>query len=271
MQRKILFLTDIHQNESSLKKINFSDYDAVICGGDFLDPNFPNLKKALKLLEYFPKNSIIVPGNCDNNDKLLSYINDNFVYLHKNKTLLYNFDVHGIGFSRNLIDDLFIYKDFFSQDEKRVFEFHKNSPLKFILNFCGIFIESNKVIYKDINDVIIKHKSFFDKFISFKEEEIDDYFSNCAPSVNSIIVTHSPPLGFLDKVDYLPNIGSPSLTKAIDKLSPKLVLCGHFHENAGLIKYKNCSIFNPGALKDGFYGEIIINDTEIVSIKKVKI
>ncbi len=271
MQKKILFLTDIHQNEMLLKKISFSDYDNVICGGDFLDPNFPNLKKAIKLLEYFPKNSIIIPGNCDNNDKLLSYINENFIYLHKNKTQLDNFDIYGIGFSRNLIDDLFIYKDFFLKDEERIFDFYKNSPLKFILNFCGIFIESNRIIYKDINDEILKHKNFFNKFISFNENEIEDYFSLCVPSPNSIIVTHSPPYGFLDKVNYLPNIGSVSLTKAIDKISPKLVLCGHFHENAGLIKYKDCSIFNPGALKDGFFGEIIINDTEIVSIKKVKI
>lgn len=271
MLRNVIFLTDIHQNEYFLKKINFSDYDTVICGGDFLEPNFPNLKKALKLLEYFPRNSIIVPGNCDNNDKLLSYMNDNFIYLHKNKTVVNNYEVYGIGFSRNLIDDLFIYKDYFLQDEKRIFDFHKNSPLKFILNFCGIFIESDKIIYKDINDEIIKHKSFFNKFISFREEEIEDFFSRCSPSPNSIIVTHSPPYGFLDKVNFLPNIGSVSLAKALDKLSPKLVLCGHFHENADLIKYKNCSIFNPGALKDGFFGEIIINDTEIVSIKKVKI
>ena len=48
-----------------------------------------------------------------------------------------------------------------------------------------------------------------------------------------IIISHSPPLGLLDKTDSKVHIGSPGLRKYIKKHHPKLVICGHVHESQG--------------------------------------
>jgi Icc-related predicted phosphoesterase len=87
---------------------------------------------------------------------------------------------------------------------------------------------------------------------------------------SGILVTHSPPYGFLDKLDGLPNIGSKEIRKGIQKTAPKLVLCGHFHELFGIEKLDDTIIFNPGAIKDSRYGVIYLKGdkikTEIVNV-----
>ncbi len=73
---------------------------------------------------------------------------------------------------------------------------------------------------------------------------------------NIILLVHAPPYG--TKLDYLPyfgHVGSKSATKAIKELKPKLVLCGHLHENfKKMDKIGSTLIVNPGP--DGMIVEI---------------
>ena len=67
----------------------------------------------------------------------------------------------------------------------------------------------------------------------------------------SIIVTHIPPLGLQDRIFLGLNSGSKNFRKIIDNYNPRLVLCGHIHENPGFTNYKktivvNCSIGKKG-------------------------
>jgi len=71
---KILFFTDIHQNYDAVKKIPFDKYDICVCGGDIFDPTNPNLEVAKKIAEIIPKETLIVPGNCDKGKEIASII-----------------------------------------------------------------------------------------------------------------------------------------------------------------------------------------------------
>ncbi len=63
-----------------------------------------------------------------------------------------------------------------------------------------------------------------------------------------IFVTHAPPYG--TRLDYLSGLGhrgNKSFRKFIEQAKPKLVICGHFHENANVIDKMNSTvIINPG-------------------------
>lgn len=95
----------------------------------------------------------------------------------------------------------------------------------------------------------------------FSEEDIDfeRLASKFIKSVNKnkkiILVVHAPI--YKTKTDYMGDLGSrgnKSFRKFIEQVQPKLVICGHFHENFGQIdKIKSSTIINPGPL-----GKIIL-------------
>lgn len=62
-----------------------------------------------------------------------------------------------------------------------------------------------------------------------------------------ILVSHAPPFGTkLDKINS-GHYGNKSITKFIEQFKPKLVICGHFHESAGIVqKIGKTLAINPG-------------------------
>jgi len=65
-----------------------------------------------------------------------------------------------------------------------------------------------------------------------------------------IVISHSPPYGFVDKVYSGKHVGSKILLKAIKKHQPKLVLCGHVHEAKGKAKIGKTQVINLGCCDD---------------------
>jgi hypothetical protein len=62
-----------------------------------------------------------------------------------------------------------------------------------------------------------------------------------------VLVTHAPPYG--TKLDMVMgrHCGNKTVRQFIERIRPALVICGHFHENAGREdKIKNTKIINPG-------------------------
>lgn len=64
------------------------------------------------------------------------------------------------------------------------------------------------------------------------------------PEGVDIIVSHQPPYSYGDKVEerYLfgdadPHVGSKELLKTIDRVKPKVVICGHIHSGHGTYPY----------------------------------
>ncbi len=61
------------------------------------------------------------------------------------------------------------------------------------------------------------------------EEEAEAALQSC-PADLDVLVLHSPPRGFLDGDRSL---GSEALLRAIERVQPKVAVCGHIHECAG--------------------------------------
>ncbi len=62
-----------------------------------------------------------------------------------------------------------------------------------------------------------------------------------------VFVTHGPPFG--TKIDLLHehHVGSIDYRKFIERINPKLVICGHLHETVGMVdKIEGTRIVNPG-------------------------
>jgi Icc-related predicted phosphoesterase len=256
---KIIFLSDIHQNIDAVRKIDFSQFDVILCGGDFIDSAVPDIETAKKIIDILPENTYVVPGNCDKGTEIIGYINKKLINIHKKVVKIKEIPVLGIGYSRSLFDDLKVYRKFFLENPERIPAFKNNPMSQFIFDSCGIQFTDNKILnISDFNNSIKKYLTFIDKFASFDEDEITGLFQNIDRLNGGIIVTHSPPFGALDKIDGLPNIGSIEIKKGIQKTKPRLVLCGHFHELAGISNIDGIPIFNPGAIKDNKFGIIEI-------------
>ena len=61
---------------------------------------------------------------------------------------------------------------------------------------------------------------------------------------HDIIVSHGPPLDCLDRTNSGQHIGSPALQKYVLEHQPRLVVCGHVHEAAGVRSLGQSMIVN---------------------------
>ena len=67
----------------------------------------------------------------------------------------------------------------------------------------------------------------------------------------SVIVSHVPPYETQDKIFLGKHGGSKELREIVDKYKPRLVLCGHIHEDPGVIKVGDTTVVNCSMGKRG--------------------
>jgi len=60
----------------------------------------------------------------------------------------------------------------------------------------------------------------------------------------TVLVTHVPPYKLQDKVYIGHHIGSKELKKLVENYRPRLVLCGHVHEDPGMTMFHDSVIVN---------------------------
>lgn len=63
-----------------------------------------------------------------------------------------------------------------------------------------------------------------------------------------ILVNHSPPFGTLDRVAEGYHVGCKYLARAIERVQPKIVICGHIHEEYGTLFKDNTLYVNPSIM-----------------------
>lgn len=79
------------------------------------------------------------------------------------------------------------------------------------------------------------------------EPFLNKKFSNCPDNVD-IILSHGPPQGILDRtIDDL-SVGSKALLSLVNRVKPKLFVCGHIHEATGVFDLENTRIINASVV-----------------------
>jgi Icc-related predicted phosphoesterase len=83
---------------------------------------------------------------------------------------------------------------------------------------------------------------------------------------NSILVTHVPPFKLRDKIFIGSHGGSKELRTLIDIHKPRLVLCGHIHEDPGVTQSGDTTVVNCSLGKRTEGAIVEINTTVTVTI-----
>lgn len=118
--------------------------------------------------------------------------------------------------------------------------------------------------YEIVNDIpfIGIGGNIYDQDYSKIKIKLNNSQKNLSEIINNstILVTHIPPYGLQDKIFLGLHSGSKVIKDMIDNYNPRLVLCGHIHENPGYMKYKNSFIVNCSIGKTGSGALIEINN-----------
>lgn len=72
---------------------------------------------------------------------------------------------------------------------------------------------------------------FGDWSFDLTEQQAERMLADCP--AGAILVSHSPPQGLLDVSSQGKHLGSTSVRAVIDRLKPRLVVCGHIHAMGG--------------------------------------
>ena len=72
---------------------------------------------------------------------------------------------------------------------------------------------------------------FGDWSCDLTEAEAETLLNTCEKA--DILITHSPPKGVADVTSQGVSVGSSAIRAAIERLQPKLALCGHIHDSWG--------------------------------------
>ena len=89
--------------------------------------------------------------------------------------------------------------------------------------------------------------------------QISDIKENKLLDESSILISHEPPYGAQDKIFLGKHGGIKELRELIDAYKPRLVLCGHIHENPGFTNIGRTTVVNCSMGKRGEGALIEIN------------
>ena len=81
---------------------------------------------------------------------------------------------------------------------------------------------------------------------------------------STVLVTHVPPHKTRDKMSLGPRGGSKSLRRLIEEREPRLVLCGHIHEDPGVIMLGRTTVVNCSLGRRGEGAVIDLGETVAV-------
>jgi Icc-related predicted phosphoesterase len=114
----------------------------------------------------------------------------------------------------------------------------------------AINIEMKRVVKKGIPFVGI-NKALLKEFKNIDEKKLLDE--------TSVLISHEPPHGAQDKIFLGMHSGNKELKEIVEKYSPRLLLCGHIHEDPGFTKIGKTIVVNCSMGKRGEGALIDIN------------
>ena len=75
-----------------------------------------------------------------------------------------------------------------------------------------------------------------------------------------VLISHIPPRGYMDKSMMGLHIGSKWIREVMEQQKPRLIVCGHVHENPGYVTINETIILNCSIGKMGEYSLIELGD-----------
>lgn len=77
------------------------------------------------------------------------------------------------------------------------------------------------------------------------EDVAAEMLGRCAEA--DVLITHSPPKGVVDRASSGRSVGSTAVREAIERLQPRIVVCGHVHDSwGGEGAIGRARVVNPG-------------------------
>jgi Icc-related predicted phosphoesterase len=146
-------------------------------------------------------------------------------------------------------------------------------------SIMGGYLFDSMVEFKGLKIYGTPWQPIFGKWaFNLTEEELAHKWSMIPDDID-ILVSHSPPYGYVDKVihetdkygmplqdgPFIRHCGSKSLKKRILEIKPKLVVCGHIHCDAGITYLEDTIIANCSILDDDYK---IKNKPKLFEIKE---
>jgi Icc-related predicted phosphoesterase len=92
---------------------------------------------------------------------------------------------------------------------------------------------------------------FFDWAFNLDEPGLEEKWA-LIPDGTDILILHGPPFGYGDLTNRHERTGSPSLTKRIEDVKPKLVVCGHIHIGYGTYRMGETIIVNAAHCDESY-------------------
>ncbi len=116
-------------------------------------------------------------------------------------------------------------------------------------------IEKNNIAFVGLSGI---HPQQIGYVLAKKTPKIDKH---------TVLISHVPPYGLQDNVFLGMHSGSKELRGVVDICKPRLVLCGHIHEDPGYTSTKHTIVVNCSMGKRGEGALIDITDT--INVKMV--
>ena len=123
----------------------------------------------------------------------------------------------------------------------------------------AINIEMKKIVKKGVSFVGVSGIKT-DEFKFLEDKKIIDK--------ETVVVSHVPPYGFQDKIFIGLHGGSKELREIVDKYHPRLVLCGHIHEDPGYIEDNGSIVVNCSMGKRGEGAIVEIN--KVITVEMIE-
>ena len=206
-----------------------------------------------------------------------------------NKLVIYAVaDIHGAQFRVNeMLDVIKAYKPDITIICGDITQFGPGDMAYYILNQIPepVLVVPGNIDTEDVNQGIqqsnainIQFKRHDEKGISFlgingvSERETNafyEYDSNQTLFAHlDVLVPHVPPYGFQDTVFLGKHGGSKALLTIANEIHPRVVLCGHIHENPGFSKKEDLLVVNCSMGKKG-KGAIVTIDKKNISVEMI--
>ena len=131
-------------------------------------------------------------------------------------------------------------------------------------------IEQSRAV--NVNMKIVKKNNFtFAGISGVDQRQTKEFAENYGKLMDEkiILITHVPPHGFQDRVFLGMHSGSKELRKLVDNCHPRLVLCGHIHEDPGFTKIDDTVVVKCSLGKRG-EGALITIDKDNLKVQMIE-